>query len=224
MISNTFKDTFYFFRKNILHLLGYTFLMGIVLIILAQLLLPLLFSGHSAEEMDIETIKPFMQLMNLLVKPIYTGGIILLIYHLAMEQNNSILSCLLAALMRWPYMLIANLLTSIIVFVGLMFFVLPGIWAFSRIFLVPYLVILKNQTPFTAIINSYHYTQGYSFKILSDIILLIAIFVIILILLNTLHILSPLLALFSILLFQTFMYVLFYRHYDILVNTQSSKV
>jgi len=156
--------------------------------------------------------------MNLIIKPIYTGGIILLIYNLAMEQNKSILSCLLGALMRWPYMLIANVLTSIVVFIGLMFFVLPGIWAFSRLFLVPYLVILKNQTPFTAIINSYHYTKGYSFKILSDIILLIVIFIIILILLNALQILSPLLALFAILLFQTFMYVLFYRHYDILAN------
>ena len=34
MISHTFKEAFYFFRKNILHLLGYTFLLGMMLIIL----------------------------------------------------------------------------------------------------------------------------------------------------------------------------------------------
>jgi len=222
-MSQTFKQAFYFFRKNILQLLAYTFAIAVVVIVLAQLLVPLFFGGMTAEQISIETIKPFAQLLNLLVKPVYTGGLIALIYSLATEQGRGIVNCLFAGIMRWPYMLIANVITSMAIFAGLMLFVLPGIWLFSRLFLVPYLVMLNNQTPVTAILNSYNYTKDYSLSILTDMGFLLMLFISVFFILGMLQLLHPFLILLFLLLFQTLAHVVYYRHYEILMDTIKDK-
>ncbi len=217
-MTTTFKQAFYFFRNNLVKLLTYTFFIGILVILLAQLLIPLFFGDMAAGEITQETIQPFAQIMNLLIKPIYTGGLIILIYSLATGQGKGILNCLWAGIMRWPFMLIANVMTSLLIFAGLLLFLLPGIWLFTRLFLVPYLVMLKNQSPFEALINSYQYTKGYSFTILNDIVILVVIFFLGVLLLNFLQLLHPLLLLLLLLLFQSMAYVVYYRHYELLVE------
>lgn len=217
-MTNTFKEAFYFFRKNLLKLLTYTFSIGIVIILLAQLLVPLFFGGMAAEEINPETIRPFAQLMNLLIKPVYTGGLIALIFSLATGQGKGIINSLLAGILRWPYMLIANVLTSLMIFVGMMAFLLPGIWLFSRLFLVPYLVMLKNQTPFEAVSNSFKYTKGYTLTILTDVAFLVIILILGILILSVFQLLHPLILLLFLLLFQTMAYVVYYRHYEILME------
>ncbi len=219
-MTQTFKEAFYFFRINLLKLLAYTFSIGILVILLAQILVPFFFGGMAAEEISPETIRPFAQIMNLLIQPIYTGGLIALIFSLATEQGRGILNCLLAGIKRWPYMLLANVITTFLIFCGFVLFVLPGIWLFTRLFLVPYLVMLKNQTPFEAIANSYRYTKGYSMTILIDIVLLIIISFVFLLILSFLQLAHPILLLLFLLLFQSMAYVIYYRHYEILLATQ----
>ncbi|MCW8929652.1 MAG: YciC family protein [Gammaproteobacteria bacterium] len=219
-MTQTFKEAFYFFRKNILKLLAYTFSVGILVIIIAQLLVPLFFGGMTAEEIGPETIRPFAQLMNLVIQPIYTGGLIALVFSLATDQGRGILNCLFEGVKRWPYMLLANVITTFLIFCGILLFVLPGIWLFSRLFLVPYLVMLKRQTPFEAITNSYNLTKGYSMTILVDIILLLIISFVLLLVLSFLQLLHPLFLLFFLLIFQCLVYVLYYRHYEILMDSQ----
>ncbi|MCU7800256.1 MAG: hypothetical protein KZQ70_08965 [gamma proteobacterium symbiont of Lucinoma myriamae] len=217
-MTTTFKEALYFFRINLLKLLSYSFSIGIIVVLLAQLLVPLFFSGMTAEEISPEEIRPFAQLLNLLIKPIYTGGLIVLIFSLATEQGKGIYSSLLAGIIRWPYMLIANVLTTLLIFVGLIAFVIPGIWIFSRLFLVPYLVMLKKQTPFEAVFNSFRYTKGYSFTILTDVFFLIMVFILALVILSVFQLLHPLVILLSLLLFQTMANVIYYRHYEILLE------
>jgi len=222
-MTQTFKQAFYFFQKNILQLLVYTFIIALVGIVLAQLLVPLFFGGMSAEQISIETIKPFAQLLNLLVKPVYTGGLIALIYSLATKQGRSIINCLFAGIVRWPYMLIVNVITSMAIFAGLMLFILPGIWLFSRLFLVPYLVMLNNQTPLSAIVNSYNYTKAYSLTLLTDMAFLVMLFISVFFVLGLLQLLYPFLILLFLLLFQTLAHVVYYRHYEILMEIVSEK-
>lgn len=219
-MTNTFKEAFYFFRTNLLQLLAYTFFIAIVVVLLAQLLIPLFFSGMSAEQITVETIKPLAELMNLLIKPVYTGGLIALIYSLATTQHKGVMNCLLAGIIRWPYMLIANVITSLLIFVGLLVFLLPGIWLFSRLFLVPYLVMLNKQSPFQAVFNSFQYTKGYSLTILTDVAFLVIIFIVGLVILGLTQLLHPMIILLFLLLFQTMSYVVYYRHYEILINNK----
>jgi hypothetical protein len=218
-MTQTFKEAFYFFRSNLIKLLLYTFAIGLLVLLIAQLLIPVFFDGVGADEINQETIRPFAQLMNLVVQPIYTGGLIVLIYSLAKEQGKSILNSLYAGILRWPYMLLANVITSFIIFAGFLLFVLPGIWLFSRLFLVPYLVILNNKTPFEAIIESFKLTNGYSLTILIDIFILVMLFIVGFVIINLVQLANPIVLLAYILIFQSIAYVLYYRHYEILVNT-----
>jgi hypothetical protein len=217
-MTKTFKEAIYFFRKNLGKLLAYSFSIGILIFILAQLLIPVFFADMAAEEITQETIEPFAQILNLIIKPIYTGGLIVLIYSLASGQKKSILQSLFAGIIRWPFMLLVNLMSSLLIFAGLLLFILPGIWLFSRLFLAPYLVMLKNQSPFEALFKSYQYTKGYSLTILNDIVFLMVIFFIIILLLNVMQFLYPLILLALLILFQCILYVLYYRHYEILLT------
>lgn len=217
-MTKTFKQAFYFFRINLLKLLAYTLSIAVLVILIAQLLIPIFFGDVSVEEIGAESIKAFAQVMNLVIQPIYVGGLIALIYSLATEQSKGVFNCLLEGIKRWPYMLLANVITSFLIFAGFLLFVLPGIWLFTRLFLVPYLVMLKKQTPFEAITNSFVYTKGYSMSILVDIILLVIISFIFLLILSVLQLLYPYLLLFFLLLFQSMAYVLYYRHYEILME------
>jgi phosphoglycerol transferase MdoB-like AlkP superfamily enzyme len=78
--------------------------------------------------------------------------------------------------------------------------------------------MLENHTPFEAVMKSYQYTKEYSFTILLDILLLIIGFVVGLLMLNVLQLLYPIVLLLLLLLFQTIVYILYYRHYDLLFN------
>ncbi len=217
-MTTTLKQAFYFFRRNILSLLGFALVIAILVILLAQILTPLFLGELKAEQINPETIRPMAQFMNLIIKPIYTGGLIALIFSLATGQGKTILNCLWLGVLRWPYMFMANVMTSLVIFAGLMLFVLPGIWLFTRLFLVPYLVMIDRQSPLNAMINSYQHTKGYSLTIFQDIVILIIIFVLLLLFLGFVQLLHPLVLLLVILLFQSMANVLYYRHYEILVR------
>ena len=118
---------------------------------------------------------------------------------------------------RWFHWI--NVLSVIsLIFVGLIAFLLPGIWLFSRLFLVPYLVMLKNQTPFEAMYNSFQYTKGYTLTILTDVFFLVIVFILGIAILSVFQLLHPLVILLFLLLFQTMAYVVYYRHYEILLD------
>ena len=216
-MSLTLKQAFYFFRRNIVRLLGFALAIGILVVLLAQILTPIFLGDLKAEDINPDTIRPFAQFMNLIIKPIYTGGLIALISSLATGQGKTIFNCLWLGILRWPFMFMANVMTSLVIFAGLMLFVLPGIWLFTRLFLVPYLVMIDRQSPLNAMINSYQYTKGYSLTIFNDILILVVIFIVLLLILGFLQVLHPLILLLVILLFQSMANVLYYRHYEILV-------
>ena len=214
----TLKQAFYFFRRNMLRLLSFALVIAILVVLLAQLLAPLFIGTLDAEHINPETVRPFAQFLNLIIKPVYTGGLIALIFSLANGQGAGIYNSLWQGLLRWPYMFMANVMTSLLIFAGLMLFVLPGIWLFTRLFLVPYLVMIDRQTPLNAIINSYQYTRGYALTLFNDILILVIIFILSILLLGSMQLLHPLVLLLLILLFQSMANVLYYRHYEILVK------
>ena len=223
MMTTTLKEAFYFFRHNLNPLLAYTLFVGILVVILPQFLNSFFTTEVSVGEEGQQTIQPVVQIMNLIIQPIYFGGLIVMIYSLAMGQAKSITNCLMSALIRWPYLFLANIITSVMIIGGFLLLIIPGIWLFSRLFLVPFLVLLKQQTPFQAIINSYQMTRGYSLTILTDIIFLVILFVFFIVFLNFLQILHPLLLLLLILLFQSLANVVYYRHYEILLGSDQKE-
>lgn len=223
-MTQTFKESYYFFQKNFVKLLGFTILTGALLVLIAQLLMPFFLDTQSSDqEINLETIEPFAQMLNIIFKPIYTGALIVLILSLAIGKTKTLINCIFAGIMRWPYMLLANIMTSLLIFIGFVAFILPGIWIFTRLFLVPYLVIIDRQSPLNALINSYQYTKGYSLTILSDIAILIIILIFFIIIISVLQLLHPVILLLLLLLFQTLAHVIYYRHYEILMDKHRSQ-
>ncbi len=176
------------------------------------------------KELTPENIEKFVQVVNLLIKPVYVGGFIVLLHTLLYKTGKSTANCFIAGIMRWPQMLLANILTSVLVFAGLMLFIVPGIWIFSRLFLVPYLVMLDKQSPVNSIINSYNMTAGYAFKILNDVAILFLMLLAVIVLLSVLNIVYLPLMLFILLLFQGLLQVVCYRHYEILRDSNNSEL
>lgn len=217
-MSRTFKEAFYFFRHNLLKLLTYTLSIGLLVVFLPQLLNSLIFGDIATVENTQQTIQPFTQIINLLIQPIYAGGLIVLIFSLAQGPVKKIPECLMAGIIRWPFMFLGSIITSLMIIAGIMLFIIPGIWLFTRLFLVPFLIMLNNQSPFQAITNSFQYTRNYSFTFLNDIVLLIVVFILVVLIFNFLQILHPVLLLLLLLLFQTMANVLYYRHYEILLK------
>ncbi len=218
-MTQTFKQSYYFLRQNILKLLGFTLLMGALLVLIAELLMPFFIEPlDTSDKISLETIEPFAQMLNIVIKPIYTGALIILILSLAKTEAKTMLNCIFAGILRWPFMLVANIMTSFLIFIGFLAFILPGIWLFTRFFLVPYLVMIDNQSPLNALINSFKYTKDYSLTILSDIVILIVILIFIILILSLMQLLLPVLLLILLLLFQTMAHVIYYRHYEILME------
>lgn len=222
-MTTTLKEAFFFFRHNFTSLITYTLIVGILVVVVPQFLNSLFMTDSVPTDGTPQPIQPFVQILNLIIQPVYYGGLIILIFSLASGEVRSILNCLMAAILRWPYLFLANIITTVMVVGGLALFILPGIWLFSRLFLVPFLVLLKNQTPFQAIMNSYQVTRGYSLTILSDMFFLVIVFIIAILLLNTLQILHPLALLLLILLFQSLANIIYYRHYEILMEKGEDK-
>jgi len=223
-MTQTFKQSYYFLRQNILKLLGFTLLMGALLVLIAELLMPFFIDPlDTSQTISLETIEPFAQMLNIVIKPIYTGALIILILSLAKTETKTMLNCIFAGILRWPFMLVANIMTSFLIFIGFLAFILPGIWLFTRLFLVPYLVMIDNQSPLNALINSFKYTKDYSLTILSDIVILIVILIFIVLILSLMQLLLPVLLLVLLLLFQTMAHVIYYRHYEILMEKHKTK-
>jgi hypothetical protein len=198
----------------------YTLSVGILVVVLPQALNSLIGVETSVDVNSPENqaaLQPYIQVANLVIQPVYFGGLIVLIFSLVSSQRKTIFNCLAAALVRWPAMFLSNVITSVMIIFGMLLFIIPGVWLFTRLFLVPFLIMLNNQSALDAIGNSFKMTAGYSFTILNDIIFLILIFMLLIVLLSLLQILHPLILLLLILIFQSLAHVIYYRHYEILM-------
>ena len=221
-MTSTLKEAFYFFRHNLYRLMMYTLTIGVMVVVLPQLFNSAIVVQPTTPEQSQQTIQPLVQILNLIIQPIYFGGLIMLIYSLAKGENKTIANCLMASLLRWPQLFLSNILTTLMVVGGLALFILPGIWLFSRLFLVPFLVLLRQQSPIQAISNSFQHTRGYSLTILSDIFFLVILFVVVILLLNMMQLLHPIILLIFILIFQSLANVIYYRHYEILLSADNN--
>jgi hypothetical protein len=218
-MTQTLRESLFFFKNNVAKILLFIGSASLLFVVLIKLFMPLF-----VKELTVENIQQFAQAINLIFKPVITGGFITLLYSLAHGTDKTVLNCFLAGVMRWPQMLLSNLMTSLMIFAGLMLLIIPGIWVFSRLFLVPYLVMLDNQSPVNAIINSYHMTEGYTFKILNDVAILFLFLIAVVVILSIFQIVHLILLLIVLLLFQGLLQTLCYRHYEILKDKKGDEI
>ncbi|MGD8388190.1 MAG: hypothetical protein PVG49_13695 [Desulfobacteraceae bacterium] len=104
--------------------------------------------------------------ISFLYRPVYTGGLIWLISQSAGGQGWTTAECLIKGLKFWKDLLFVYLISSVLIFAGLLAFVLPGLVFFARLSLAEFGVVLEGMGPKEALIRSNERVRGMTLEII----------------------------------------------------------
>ena len=219
-------ETFVFFKAHVL-------LIGKFLIIstLPFIILEIFLSYYSTIVSYPLTIQYLSIIVGYLYQPIYTGGLIYLIYKIVADEQCSMKECLSVSLGRWADLIIVNIISMVIIIAGLFAFIIPGFIAFARLSLAEYSVVINKFNPKKALINSNDITKAFTWQIIGSCFLLSGILLIlelsIQIIINKLSIgnifISAVSSLLSIILWSNFTILLF-RYYDLSLRNAKQRL
>lgn len=110
--------------------------------------------------------------INFLFRPVYTGGLIWLISGLAAGQERSFGECLATGLRFWIDLLAVYIISTAIIFTGLLALIIPGLIFFARMSLAEFGVVLEKMNPGQALLRSNKRVRGFTAEIISYTIIL----------------------------------------------------
>ena len=118
--------------------------------------------GPALEEADDEQIRVNTAgaLTLLAMRPFLEGAIIAQLASIQAGKARGLGYCLLFTLRMAPVLVPVYLLVLSLTYAGLLLFLLPGIWIYSRLCLAPFIVSLEAQTPLEALRKSVERTSG----------------------------------------------------------------
>lgn len=120
-------------------------------------------------------IKYLPIILHFLYQPIYTGGLICLISKIILGEKWNIKECLLVGLGCWINLLLVNIISSLMVILGLFAFIIPGLFIFARLSLAEFSVVLDRLSPVEALYHSNKISKGFTWQIIGSALLLSAI-------------------------------------------------
>lgn len=103
---------------------------------------------------------------NLLIYPIYTAALILLMAKRAMREQPENKALVASAIKIWQPFFVVHIMGAGLTALGLMFFVLPGIYVAVRLSFSEFYLVLEDVKPLEAIQKSFHATRPFFFQIL----------------------------------------------------------
>lgn len=104
--------------------------------------------------------------INFLFRPVYTAGLIWLIAALAAGREWSFGRCLAVGFRFWMELLAVYLISTVIIFTGLLALVVPGLILFARLSLAEFGVVLEGMSPKQALLKSFERTRGFTGEII----------------------------------------------------------
>ncbi len=110
--------------------------------------------------------------INFLFRPLYTGGLIWLISGLAAGEERSFWECLSTGFRFWIDLLAVYIISTMIVFTGLLALIIPGLIFFARLSLAEFGVVLEKMNPVQALLRSNKRVRGFTAEIISYTIIL----------------------------------------------------
>jgi hypothetical protein len=130
---------------------------------------------------EIKTLPIFIHFMY---QPIYTGGLIFMISRLVSGESWSIKESLLVGLGCWLNLLVVNVISSVLIILGLLAFIVPGLVIFARLSLAEFSVVLERLSPIDALLHSNRITRQFTWQIIGSVVLLSALLISVKILIN----------------------------------------
>jgi hypothetical protein len=98
---------------------------------------------------------------NLLVYPIYTSALIMLMAERANQQRPANRQLIASAIRIWQPFFIVHVMGAGLTALGLMLFILPGIYAAVRLSFAEFFLVLDNLKPVEAIQKSFEATRSH---------------------------------------------------------------
>lgn len=102
---------------------------------------------------------------SILVRPVILYGTNLMFLQGARDTKPDFKSLVIGFQRNYINIIVASLLATIIIVVGFILLIIPGIIAACRLFMVPYLVMDKQMGGIQAIETSWQMTRGYGFTV-----------------------------------------------------------
>jgi len=114
-------------------------------------------------------------ILHFLYQPIYTGGLIYLVSRVLEGENWDVKGCLLVGIRFWANLLIVNVMSSVMIILGLFAFIIPGVFIFARLSLAEFCVVLDNLRPIDALYHSNKISRKFTWQIVTNALLLLII-------------------------------------------------
>jgi L-asparagine transporter-like permease len=134
---------------------------------IAALCLPFLFVT-SVFQIAVEAIYPEQMFSavaaltgSLVVYPIYTTALIHLMARRANHEQPVNSQLITAAIAQWGPLLTLKLFTSLLIFFGIMFLIVPGVWLWVRLIFAEFYLVLFRLHPLKAVEKSMAATRGH---------------------------------------------------------------
>lgn len=103
----------------------------------------------------------FALAFNILIRPVLLYGVNLMFLQGVSDTKPDFKSLIIGFQKNYINIIVASLLSFIIIIIGFVLLIIPGIIAACRLFMVPYLVMDKQMGGIEAIETSWHMTRGY---------------------------------------------------------------
>jgi hypothetical protein len=123
-------------------------------------------------------------LIHFMYQPIYTGGLIFMISKLVSGESWSVKESLLVGFGCWLSLLVVNVISSALIILGLIAFIVPGLFIFARLSLAEFGVVLEGRSPIEALTHSNRITGKFTWQIIGSVLLLSALLIGVKILIN----------------------------------------
>jgi uncharacterized membrane protein len=156
IISNTIKKSWSIFKKEWIMIYALTLL---------PMILGFVYSFVTGMTKDPESYNIVMHLIYMLLQFIISMGVIkgFLQVIRGKEVNMETFTSMFPLIIKY---LVAQIILSVIIFVGLIFFIVPGIYFAIKYMFAPYLVIDKEMGPIEAMKASAKLTKGIKWDII----------------------------------------------------------
>jgi hypothetical protein len=162
MFNKFFNDSLVFFRN---HFIAFA---AIILPVVVPVEIISMFVLHSDGSEQLTTNQVMLAiLLDFLVSPVYMVAAIFYIASIIHNEHRAISSLWGLGLKLWLPFLVLSVMVGIVVSIGLLMFILPGIFFAVRYAFAQFELLFNQQNPPEAIRKSWHLTADYQWLILS---------------------------------------------------------
>jgi len=170
-------------------------------------------------------------LVGFLFRPVYTAGLIWLLTRLVAGTPWTLRECLGVGIRCWSRLLVVYLASSVLIFAGLLAFLIPGLIVLARLSLAEFGVVLEGMGPRQALARSNERVRGFTADVVGSTLvlsfLLVGLDVITNYLLARFSLQGYAAAILTSLVFlvlSSSLTILFYRFYDLALRRETSEL